>query len=381
MECVKGKCFTPAAGCMTDGQCDRQSLCLNGKCVPYSTLDGDCSIMDTMDNCNKDYCVPLNQSMFTRVGKCKNTTEVGDLCTYAKGCDVFRGQERISPSETYYIQQGVENGVRADGRTRLDYRHFELDVGEIAHACGSARILLDNTHVIVGIKADIASPTSDAPNHGMLNVNVDCCPSASPEFEGKGAEYINVELAKQLERLLTQGNALDLASLCIVPGKYCWNLYIDAIVLDSGGNLFDALSIATRAALYNTRLPQIKIVQGEHEQVEFEVSEDPESYSSVSIDNVPICVTLTKIGTQFVLDSTLEEELCMDARLTIGVNRRSNICSIQKGGVSGLDSSTINQMITVAKQAGLQILKSMDAILIQQQQQHQVLTNKGKIQQ
>eukprot|EP01133_Synstelium_polycarpum_P012058 gene12058-14109_t len=126
----------------------------------------------------------------------------------------------------------------------------------------------------------------------------------------------------------------------------------------------NAINLETaRAALFNTRLPAIKVVQGEYESIEFEVSEDTREYLAIDIDNMPICVTLTKIGSQFVIDSTLEEEVCMDARLTIGINKKSMICGIQKGGSEGLDANTVNQMITVAKQAGLQILKSMDETL------------------
>lgn len=46
--------------------------------------------------------------------------------------------------------------------------------------------------------------------------------------------------------------ALNLKDLCIIPHKLCWILYIDALVLDSGGNLFDSISMATYAALSNT---------------------------------------------------------------------------------------------------------------------------------
>ena len=56
-----------------------------------------------------------------------------------------------------------------------------------------------------------------------------------------------------LERMLKDSNAIDMTKLCIVPGKICWVIYIDAMILDSGGNLFDAISVATRAALHNTR--------------------------------------------------------------------------------------------------------------------------------
>eukprot|EP01132_Coremiostelium_polycephalum_P009065 gene9065-11103_t len=272
---------------------------------------------------------------------------------------------RISPSESYFIQQGVESNIRSDGRTRLDYRYFTLETGEIVHANGSARLKLGETEVLVGVKADISKiePNDNLGNRKYLTFTVDCCPSASPEFEGKGSEYINVELAKQLERLYSHQKSIDFEQLSILPGKYCWTLYIDAIVLDSGGNLFDALSIATKAALFNTRLPKIKVTQGEYEEIKFEVNEDPLDTLSLSIDNVPISVTLTKIGTQFIIDSTLQEELCMDARLTIGVNSKSNICSIQKGGDQGIDPILINQMINTAKHVGTKILASMDNIL------------------
>ncbi|EGC37720.1 hypothetical protein DICPUDRAFT_29826 [Dictyostelium purpureum] len=284
--------------------------------------------------------------------------------------------QKISPSEVTFIQQGVENNIRSDGRNRVDYRNFSLETGEIIHANGSARVKLSDTEVLVGVKAEITHiqpkeltntlQTFDTSKRLVFSVN--CCPSASPEFEGKGSEFLNIELGKQLERLYKfifnksnyHGND---NCLSIVSGKYYWTLYIDAIVLDSDGNLFDALSIATRAALYNTRLPRVKAIQGEYEEITFEVSDDPEDTLSLSIENAPICVTLTKIGTQFVIDSTLQEELCMDARLTVGINSHSNICSIQKGGIQGLDPATINQMINTSKVIGTKILNIMDKTL------------------
>ena len=63
---------------------------------------------------------------------------------------------------------------------------------------------------------------------------------------------MNHELSAVLERILLQSHTIDLTKLCIIPDKLCWILYIDAMVLDSGGNLFDAISLATKAALHNT---------------------------------------------------------------------------------------------------------------------------------
>lgn len=129
----------------------------------------------------------------------------------------------------------------------------------------------------------------------ILKIFLSSCPSASPEFEGRGAEYLNVELARFLERIFQNSPSFNLQSLCVVPGQTCWVLCIfllhfyyllfllsniiiitiicylffcifylkikdiDALVLDSGGNLFDSLSLATLAALYNTKIPSIKV--------------------------------------------------------------------------------------------------------------------------
>lgn len=54
--------------------------------------------------------------------------------------------------------------------------------------------------------------------------------NASPEFEGRGGEELGVMLAKTLERAYNHKSAIDLESLCILPGKQCWVLYIDALV-------------------------------------------------------------------------------------------------------------------------------------------------------
>ena len=43
---------------------------------------------------------------------------------------------------------------------------------------------------------------------------------------------------------------------------------IDAMVLDSGGNLFDSLCLATLAALHDTKIPSIKVdnIHGDAEE-------------------------------------------------------------------------------------------------------------------
>jgi hypothetical protein len=56
------------------------------------------------------------------------------------------------PTQLSYIAQGIELGIRSDGRGSLDCRPLELELGLIAQAHGSARLHLGRTDVIVGVK-------------------------------------------------------------------------------------------------------------------------------------------------------------------------------------------------------------------------------------
>ena len=53
---------------------------------------------------------------------------------------------------------------------------------------------------------------------------------------------------------------LDLSQLIIIPGKKAWTLYVDAIVLAFEGNIHDALFIAVRSAIWDTRIPRTKSI-------------------------------------------------------------------------------------------------------------------------
>jgi len=270
----------------------------------------------------------------------------------------------ISQSEKEYIISGINEDMRLDGRGCLDYRPFILETGLISQTNGSARLILDGTDVLVGIKVEIGEPDPLFPDQGRISVTVECCPSASPEYEGRGAEVFNVELSRVIERLLTETYAINMKSLCLVTGRQCWVIYIDAMVLDSAGNLFDAISITTRAALFNTKIPKVNVVPGNSlDEYEIELTDDPDDFVNITIEDIPICITLTQLGNRFILDSTLEEEKCLGCRVTIAVNKKGNICGIQKGGNGSIDNKTLKSMIQNAQNVGKIIIDKLDFAL------------------
>jgi len=59
--------------------------------------------------------------------------------------------------------------------------------------------------------------------------------------------------------------------------------------------VLDALSLAARAALHNTRIPKLTVT-GEGEEMEIEVSDNPHDSTPVDAALAPIIITLTRVG-------------------------------------------------------------------------------------
>jgi len=58
----------------------------------------------------------------------------------------------FSASEVAFCTESIQHGLRLDGRSCSDFRPFELELGLIAQASGSARLHVGSTDVIVGVK-------------------------------------------------------------------------------------------------------------------------------------------------------------------------------------------------------------------------------------
>ncbi len=85
---------------------------------------------------------------------------------------------------------------------------------------------------------------------------MDCSANAAPEFEGRGGEDLANRISRALAGAYGHRDVFDLSQLSVLPGHHCWALYVDILILECGGNLFDAVSIAVKAALFSARIPR-----------------------------------------------------------------------------------------------------------------------------
>lgn len=235
-----------------------------------------------------------------------------------------------------YVIELLKSGRRIDDRGFDDYRATTVKTDVSRNAEGSALVRIGNTQVLVGVKLTVGEPFPDIPNSGVLTTNAELRPLASPTFEKGPPDEDTIELARVVDRGIRESQCIDLEKLCITEGEKVWVIFIDGHILDYDGNLFDAFSLGAIAALLDTRMPKFeddKVIYGE------------KTNEKLPVVDKPIETTFAKINGSIILDPILDEELVMDARLTISTTEKGDICAMQKGGSGAFTEQEILNIV------------------------------------
>jgi len=210
-------------------------------------------------------------------------------------------------------------------------------------------VRLGKTEVMVGTKIELGEPFPDVPNEGVLTVNAELVPLASPKFEPGPPNENAIELARVVDRGIRESKAISLEKLCVTPGKKVFVVFVDVYVLNHDGNLIDTSAMAALAALVNTKIFNYEIKNGE--------IEIKPGYTQLPVVDYPIAVTFAKINDKLVVDPWLVEEQVMDARLTITLDKDGKICAIQKGGYGYFSIEQILEATKIAQQKAEELRK------------------------
>ncbi|CAM9972971.1 unnamed protein product, partial [Ectocarpus sp. 12 AP-2014] len=268
-----------------------------------------------------------------------------------------------SSSEREYVALGVELGMRGDGRGRLDYRSLSVQAGVLAQSNGSARVTIahNGTDVLAAVKVEVGEPGLEAPGAGRVEVCVSCSNSLFPKFDERSSGDVNAVLSGALERSMRGVGGLDLDALGIVDGKFCWVVFVDILVLQADGNLLDASSFAAYTALNTARIPKVTPLVGEGGIYDdFEISSEIDDAVAIKgATNVPVCLTMSRVGGHFIVDASVEEEACVEASVAVFVDREGRVCGSRKEG----DGSVPAQHLGGMAQCAAAMAKGVFAIL------------------
>jgi ribosomal RNA-processing protein RRP42 (EC 3.1.13.-) len=200
------------------------------------------------------------------------------------------------------ILASLDRGIRADGRKFNEYRPLSITLSYAKKADGSALVKLGDTTVLAGVKVEPEEPFEDTPNQGNLVVNVELLPLAYETFEPGPPDENAIELSRVVDRSLRDSKSIDLSKLVIEPGKKIWTVWVDIYVLDYGGNILDACTLAAVSALYDTRLPKV-VKEGDEIKIIKE-----EKGEKLPMNFPVVTVSVAKIGKHLVVDPDLDEK-------------------------------------------------------------------------
>jgi len=245
------------------------------------------------------------------------------------------------------IMEAVSQNTRLDGRGLLEYREIKAETGLISKASGSALVSIGKTKILAGVKVETGEPYSDKPDAGVLTVNAELTPLASPRFEPGPPSEDAIELARVVDRGIRESKALDLQKLCITPGKKVFVVFIDLNILDHDGNLFDTAALASILALMSAKIQKYTVTKDG--QLKFKTGT-----TTLPLTNFPVEVTIAKIGDKLVVDPSLDEEAVIEAQITIALGKDDEVCAVQKSltGTFSLDEvSTVLDIATTKVKA------------------------------
>jgi len=254
------------------------------------------------------------------------------------------------------IRKYLQEGKRFDDRKLDEFREIEIELGVSKNAEGSAKVKIGKTEVLVGVKMNVGEPYPDSPDKGNLMVSAELLPLSSPRFENGPPKFPTIELGRVIDRGIRESKFIDFEKLCIAKGEKVWTVMIDIYSINDDGNLLDAAGIGAIAALKDAKIPK------------YDKKEDKIAYGELTKDNlplakeIPIAITVHKVGNNLIVDPTREEEDISETRLTIG-SSNGTISSMQKGSEKSLKLEELDKILDLCEKVERDVFKKIEKFL------------------
>jgi exosome complex component RRP42 len=122
---------------------------------------------------------------------------------------------------------------------------------------------------------------------------------------------------------------------------------VDIVLLECCGNLYDACALATKFAISRSAFPKLIVKSDDEGQIEIDFSDNSADNRSLSVEDLPYSISVSKIGNNYVVDADLKEESVTKVRITFGLDSTGNIRYTSKDGFGSLDPDSLYSIIDV----------------------------------
>ncbi|VDP25930.1 unnamed protein product [Heligmosomoides polygyrus] len=238
-------------------------------------------------------------------------------------------------AEKHFIVQGFVDGCRNDGRGVEDFRPMWIESPALSTTNGSARVKIDTTDILVGVKCEVVECEDTASVPNRLQFTVD--PSL------------------------------------ILSKQFMWKVYVDVVIQQYGGNIVDAIFIAVKAALLDTRITVLTLVPQDEGKFNIECDESTETnYFRLEAANAPLCISVNQIGKSIAVDCTEVEEALLRTALWIVMDQPESdrtsddqirLRLVKQMDPGGMDPRSISGMIDMAIRVGRNLHSSVNSRL------------------
>lgn len=250
-----------------------------------------------------------------------------------------------------HAEAAIKAGIRRDGRALDEMRPITIERGVSSTAHGSARVTCGDVVVVIGAKLEVGKPYEDTPEEGSLMVSAELLPLSNPHYEAGPPTTESIEVARVIDRTIREAKTIDLKKLSIVSGEKMWIVAVDIAPVNANGNLIDIGALGALVAIRDARFPELD----DKNKPNYEKL----TKQGLPLINLPVLVTVFKMGEQYLVDPTEEEEQYCDARLSIATLDNDKVCALQKGGSAPLTTKDIDAMIDIAVRIGKDLRKKV----------------------
>ncbi|KHJ84105.1 hypothetical protein OESDEN_16185 [Oesophagostomum dentatum] len=118
----------------------------------------------------------------------------------------------------------------------------------------------------------------------------------------------------------------------ILSKQFMWKVYVDIVIQQYGGNILDAVFIAVKAALLETRITNLILVPQDEGKFNIECDESTETnFFRLEAADAPLSVSVNQIGKSIAVDCTEVEEALMHSSLWVVMDQPENeVVAFQK---------------------------------------------------
>ncbi|KAJ1360606.1 hypothetical protein KIN20_019628 [Parelaphostrongylus tenuis] len=268
--------------------------------------------------------------------------------------------------EKTFIIRGFAERCRTDGRDVDDYRPIWIESSVLHTTNGSARVKIGTTDILVGVKCQLIECEDTSEESNQLRFTVEPSLFIYARARGKTVRSFARSIRMALEAAYNGGEgAITNMNRLILSNKFMWRIYVDVVILQHGGNVVDAVFIAVKAALSDTKVTQVRVVvHDEHLSfIHCDRSTGP-NFFRLEAAHAPLAVTVNQIGDSIAVDCTTTEEAAVRTALWVVMDRPENaripddqirLRLIKQMGAGGIDPCSIPEMIDFALKIGREL--------------------------